>query len=94
MQQSEWFGNGKGYNITFRLFNTSVINTVTIEDITSNSCVLDSLQKFTQYDVTMNAFNDVGSSSPSPPAYERTRESGNFIYNLFIIHLLLIYKYK
>ncbi|XP_026815472.1 protein sidekick isoform X3 [Rhopalosiphum maidis] len=75
LQQSEWFGNGKGYNITYRLFNTSVVYTVTIEDITSNSFVLDSLQKFTQYDVTMNAFNDVGSSGPSPSAFERTRES-------------------
>jgi len=79
LQQSEWFGNGKGYNITYRLFNTSVVYTVTIEDITSNSFVLDSLQKFTQYDVTMNAFNDVGSSGPSPSAFERTRESGNII---------------
>lgn len=79
MQQSEWFGNGKGYNITYRLFNTSIMNTVTIEDITSNSFVLDSLQKFTQYDVTMNAFNDVGSSGSSPSAFERTRESGNFM---------------
>lgn len=80
MQQSEWFGNGKGYNITYTLFNTSVVNTVTIEDITSNSFVLDSLQKFTQYNVIMNAFNDVGSSGPSPPAFERTRESGKFIH--------------
>lgn len=55
------------------------MNTVTIEDITSNSFVLDSLQKFTQYNVVMNAFNDVGSSGPSPPAFERTRESGKFI---------------
>lgn len=55
------------------------MNTVTIEDITSNSFVLDSLQKFTQYNITMNAFNDVGSSGPSPQAFERTRESGNFM---------------
>lgn len=84
MQQSEWFGNGKGYNITYRLFNTSIVNTVTIEDITSNSFVLDSLQKFTQYNITMNAFNDVGSSGHSPPAFERTRESGKILC-LFII---------
>lgn len=56
------------------------MNTVTIEDITSNSFVLDSLQKFTQYNVIMNAFNDVGSSGPSPPAFERTRESGKSLY--------------
>ncbi|XP_050535550.1 protein sidekick isoform X2 [Daktulosphaira vitifoliae] len=75
LQQSEWFGNGKGYNITYKLWNTSILQTVIIDDITSNSFVLDSLQKFTQYEITMNAFNDVGSSVPSPPAYERTRES-------------------
>ncbi|XP_050437025.1 protein sidekick isoform X2 [Adelges cooleyi] len=75
LQQSEWFGNGKGYNITYKLTNTTITHTVTIDDITSNSFVLDCLQKYTQYEITMNAFNDVGSSGPSLPAFERTRES-------------------
>ena len=36
-----------------------------------------------RYEIIMTAFNDVGSSTPSPVALERTRESGN-MFNEFI----------
>lgn len=37
--------------------------------------MLDNLEEFAQYEIIMTAFNDVGSSTPSPVALERTRES-------------------
>lgn len=50
--------------------------TETIEDHTANSYVIASLEEYALYEITMQAYNDVGSSSPSPRALERTRESG------------------
>lgn len=92
LQQSEWFGNARGYNISFKEVDT-ISNTtkydaksrvVTIEDTTSNSYILDNLEEFTQYEVVMIAFNDVGFSAPSPTAIERTRESGNYLFFLVV----------
>lgn len=83
----EWFGNARGYNISYRelaLASPAIkqisMRSVTIEDPTSNSYILDNLEEYTQYEVVMIAFNDVGFSVPSAVAIERTRESGNFIY--------------
>ena len=47
-----------------------------IEDHNANSFVLEDLEEFTIYQVIVQAYNDVGSSQPSPPATERTREAG------------------
>lgn len=81
LQQIEWFGNPRGYNITFREIgpqgSTSVEpRSVSIEDHTANSHILDKLEEFALYEIEMRAFNDVGSSPASPKAVERTRESG------------------
>lgn len=82
LQQTEWFGNARGYNITFReialspnVTRETFPKTITIEDPTSNSYILDNLEEYAQYEVIMIAFNDVGFSAPSPVALERTRES-------------------
>lgn len=74
LQQVEWFGNPRGYNISYREIGGRALS-VTIEDHTANSHVLDNLEEFAQYEIIMTAFNDVGSSVPSPVALERTRES-------------------
>ncbi|XP_055684947.1 protein sidekick isoform X2 [Lutzomyia longipalpis] len=76
LQQTEWFGNPRGYNITYRsLESKTPALSVLIEDHTANSHVLDNLEEWTVYEVTMNACNDVGSSRDSPKAIERTREA-------------------
>ncbi|BES97569.1 Immunoglobulin V-set domain [Nesidiocoris tenuis] len=75
LQQVEWFGNPRGYNITYSEWGTSLTKSITIEDHTANSHILHNLEEFTQYQIAMSAFNDVGSSEISPPALERTRES-------------------
>lgn len=49
---------------------------VTIDDHTANSHILENLEEFAQYEIITQAYNDVGSSKPSPIAVERTRESG------------------
>lgn len=75
LQQREWFGNPRGYNITYRnIESNSTPKIATIEDPTANSHILDGLEEWTFYEVVMNACNDVGLSSNSPAANERTRE--------------------
>jgi protein sidekick len=63
---------------------------VTIDDHTANSHILDNLEEFAQYEIITQAYNDVGSSEPSPVAVERTRESGMlFNYSLrFFVQIL------
>ncbi|ODM95509.1 Protein sidekick [Orchesella cincta] len=76
LQQTEWYGNPRGYNISYRekggdkpyLFQT-------ISNPTGNSFILSNLEEFSLYEVVMTAFNDVGQSEPSIAALERTRES-------------------
>ncbi|XP_073972084.1 sidekick cell adhesion molecule isoform X2 [Rhodnius prolixus] len=75
LQQVEWFGNARGYNISYAEIGTSDFKSITIEDHTANSHILNNLEEYTQYQVIMTAFNDVGTSLPSPAALERTRES-------------------
>ncbi|XP_063224987.1 protein sidekick isoform X2 [Bacillus rossius redtenbacheri] len=75
LQQVEWFGNPRGYNISYREVGKAQTHCVKIEDHTANSHVLERLEEFAQYEILMQAFNDVGSSAHSPVAVERTRES-------------------
>lgn len=76
LQQSEWFGNPRGYNITYRnIENGSAALSALIVDHTANSHVLDNLEEYAVYEIIMSACNDVGNSKDSPAALERTRES-------------------
>lgn len=77
LQQIEWFGNPKGYNITYKLFNESksIPTSVLIDDPTSNSHVLENLEEWSIYEIVMSSMNEVGFSSESPVALERTREA-------------------
>ncbi|XP_075219912.1 sidekick cell adhesion molecule [Lycorma delicatula] len=75
LQQVDWFGNPRGYNITCIEVDSGVVHSVTIDDHTANSHILDNLEEFAQYKIIMTAYNDVGNSNPSPVAIERTRES-------------------
>ncbi|XP_055390625.1 protein sidekick isoform X4 [Condylostylus longicornis] len=80
LQQTEWFGNPRGYNITFRQIDSNdkkmtAPMSVLIEDHTANSHILDHLEEWTAYEILMNACNDVGCSKDSPKAIERTREA-------------------
>ncbi|XP_054261356.1 protein sidekick-like [Macrosteles quadrilineatus] len=76
LQQTEWFGNPRGYNISYReVGSTSPPLFIIIEDHTANSHVVDKLEEFAQYEIVLTACNDVGVSAPSPIALERTRES-------------------
>ncbi|XP_030078897.1 protein sidekick isoform X10 [Drosophila hydei] len=81
LQQTEWFGNPRGYNITYRQVERKAgtiknpPRSTLIEDHTANSHVLDALEEWTLYEVLINACNDVGCSRASNAAEERTREA-------------------
>lgn len=75
LQQVEWFGNPRGYNITCTEIGNKKTRSVAIEDPTANSYIVDNLEEYTQYEITMQAYNDVGSSTLSTKYFERTRES-------------------
>jgi len=78
LQQTEWYGNPRGYNISYRKSTEGESwRFQTIGNPTGNSFVLNDLEEFSTYEVKMAAFNDVGSSELSVPSVERTRESGN-----------------
>ncbi|XP_050742506.1 protein sidekick isoform X7 [Drosophila biarmipes] len=81
LQQTEWYGNPRGYNISYKQLvkgagsSKYLPRSVVIEDHTANSHVLDGLEEWTLYEVKMNACNDVGCSKESETAVERTREA-------------------
>jgi len=76
LQHIEWYGVPRGYNVSYRRASTDTpLEAVSIEDHNANSFVLEGLEEFTLYQVIVQGYNDVGSSLPSPPAMERTRES-------------------
>lgn len=80
LQHIEWYGVPRGYNVSYRRFNTdSPLDSVSIEDHNANSFVLEGLEEFTLYQVIVQGYNDVGTSLPSPPAMERTRESSELL---------------
>jgi protein sidekick len=78
LQQSEWFGNPKGYNVTYQLIEKDMEappTSVLIEDPTSNSYILKNLEEWSLYELVVTACNEVGQSLESNVALERTRES-------------------
>ncbi|XP_060530016.1 protein sidekick isoform X3 [Cylas formicarius] len=75
LQQIEWFGNPRGYNITYTQLRTGYMHSAAIEDHTANSHIIIGLEEYALYEIRMQACNDVGCSSPGPKALERTRES-------------------
>ncbi|CAD1468247.1 unnamed protein product [Heterotrigona itama] len=75
LQQIEWYGNPRGYNVTYTEVRTNKSRSITIEDHTANSYILKDMEEYALYDIVMQALNDVGSSTTSPKAVERTRES-------------------
>lgn len=76
LPQLEWYGIPRGYNISYRRRNgDEPYSSLMVENHNANSFVIDNLQEFTEYEVFMEAYNDVGSSSRSVVAVERTREA-------------------
>ncbi|KAH9630731.1 hypothetical protein HF086_004022 [Spodoptera exigua] len=75
LQQSEWYGNPKGYNITYTKSDSNDTLHSIIEDHTANSHILSNLEEWSVYEIRMTAINEVGTSVPSPTATERTREA-------------------
>ena len=76
LSQGEWYGIPRGYNISYRILeDTSTLHSISIEDPTRNSFVLDGLEEFTLYEVLLQAYNDLGSSDPSPVVKARTKEA-------------------
>ncbi|XP_045445941.1 protein sidekick isoform X2 [Melitaea cinxia] len=75
LQQSEWYGNPKGYNITYKRSGSNDTLYSIIEDHTANSHILSNLEEWSIYEITMTAINEVGTSVASPTATERTREA-------------------
>jgi protein sidekick len=78
LQQTEWFGNPRGYNVTYTLIRDdveAVPMSVPIEDPTSNSYILKNLEEWSLYEIVVTACNEVGQSSESNVALERTREA-------------------
>lgn len=76
LQQSEWYGNPKGYNITYTKSDSNDTLHSIIEDHTANSHILSNLEEWSVYEIRMTAINEVGTSVASPTATERTREAG------------------
>jgi protein sidekick len=84
LQQIEWYGVPRGYNVSYRRSNADTpLDAVSIEDHNANSFVLEDLEEFTIYQVIVQAYNDVGTSQPSPPATERTREASKCLVAQF-----------
>ncbi|XP_032667405.1 protein sidekick isoform X2 [Odontomachus brunneus] len=75
LQQIEWYGNPRGYNITYTEVRMNMSKSISIEDPTANSYILENMKEYADYEIVMQAFNDVGFSEVSPKAVERTRES-------------------
>ncbi|XP_017880955.1 protein sidekick isoform X4 [Ceratina calcarata] len=75
LQQIEWYGNPRGYNVTYTEVRTNTSKSITIDDHTANSYILENMEEYALYEIVMQALNDVGSSGLSPKAVERTRES-------------------
>jgi len=76
LSQSEWYGVPRGYNISYRIVGDDTqFHFISIEDPTTNSFVLDQLEEFTEYEVILQAYNDVGTSDPSKVSIIRTNEA-------------------
>lgn len=78
LQQSEWYGVAKGYNISYRRISETKENEfqyVLIPDPTANSHILKNLDEWASYEIVMTSVNEVGQSTESPIAIEKTRES-------------------
>lgn len=75
LQQSEWYGNPKGYNITYKRSGLNDTLFSVIDDHTANSHILSNLEEWSVYEIRMTAINEVGTSAESPTATERTREA-------------------
>jgi protein sidekick len=78
LSQGEWYGIPRGYNISYRIVDDSLstqLHSISIEDPSKNSFVLDVLEEFTLYEILLQAYNDLGSSEPSPVVLARTREA-------------------
>ena len=76
LSQQDWYGVPRGYNISYRIRGDETqLHSVSIEDPTANSFVLEGLEEFTLYEVILQAFNDVGTSEPSAVVVERTNEA-------------------
>lgn len=71
--------------MTYVELGTGRLMSETIEDPTANSHIISGLEEYALYEITMRAYNDVGSSTSSPRALERTREAGTNIFLLFFI---------
>ena len=70
----DWNGVPQGYKIYYK---SSVDAQFTLLEVSAdtNNYRLKDLQEYMQYDVKMQAYNDVGSSDYSPVIQETTRES-------------------
>lgn len=79
LSQGEWYGVPRGYNISYRIVDSNTqltqLHSIPIEDPTKNSFVLKGLEEFTLYEIILHAFNELGSSDPSPGVLARTREA-------------------
>ena len=74
LSQLNWNGYPRGYKMLFKRKDETDFHEV-ILDTDSESYTLTKLEEWMQYEVKMNAFNDVGSSPYSPISMERTRDA-------------------
>ena len=57
LQQGEWYGIPRGYNISYRILeDSSALHSVSIEDPNVNSFVLEDLEEFTLYEVILQVY--------------------------------------
>ncbi|XP_071105902.1 protein sidekick-2-like isoform X1 [Haliotis cracherodii] len=79
LPSKDWNGEPQGYKLYYRMKEidpTADFTVLPLENgMNMESFILGHLQEWVEYEVKMTSYNDVGVSSDSPVAIERTRES-------------------
>ena len=72
-----WNGEGKGYRIQYKSGTEDFFSQTTeVRNENANSYTFTNLEEWTEYNVRVAAFNQVGTSAYSSVATDRTIESG------------------
>ena len=89
-----WNGEGRGYRIQYKSgAEEEFVKAMEVRNENANSYTFTNLEEWTEYDVRVAAFNQVGTSAYSTVATDRTIESGKsdlagrLIFHLVICHI-------
>ena len=71
-----------GYLIYYT--NTTFSDTNNITGGENRSCILSELRPYTNYTVTVSAYNDVGTGPTSDNKIQQTEQAGQLVYSLLV----------